>query len=249
MPCPGPREGTSTVTEHEIVAARDHVSTNAPAGSRGVARKRTSQSRPNATSRDTTTPPHDTSEAVLLGPQRRWVELRDRARSAGLPRRVNRSHCPGIASRGSKLEGGRSPSTILLSARRGGCDSARRARGEADATLFVASIRIRVRVAGSGRDPHALEHTTLDAMPRAARGDEHGHRARDCRRSRSRLHECPRQDRGELRANEPRSRVRTRQAETRPHLPTTRARPSSSDPSGDGSSCGTEPARRACHGA
>jgi hypothetical protein len=54
MPCPGPREVTSTVTEHEIVAARDHVSTNAPAGSRGVASTRTSRSRPNATCTDTT---------------------------------------------------------------------------------------------------------------------------------------------------------------------------------------------------
>jgi hypothetical protein len=30
MPCPWPREVTSTVTEHETVAAREHVSTNAP---------------------------------------------------------------------------------------------------------------------------------------------------------------------------------------------------------------------------
>jgi hypothetical protein len=29
MPCPGSREVTSTVTEHETLAARDHVSTHA----------------------------------------------------------------------------------------------------------------------------------------------------------------------------------------------------------------------------
>jgi hypothetical protein len=38
MPCPQPCEVTSTVAEHETLAARDHVSANAPGrieGSRG----------------------------------------------------------------------------------------------------------------------------------------------------------------------------------------------------------------------
>jgi hypothetical protein len=35
MPCPQPREVTSTVAEHETLAARDHVSTNAPGRTEG----------------------------------------------------------------------------------------------------------------------------------------------------------------------------------------------------------------------
>jgi hypothetical protein len=42
MPCPGPREVTSTVAEHETVAARDHVSTNAPSRIDGSRSTRTS---------------------------------------------------------------------------------------------------------------------------------------------------------------------------------------------------------------
>jgi hypothetical protein len=220
MPCPRPREVTSTVTEHETLAARDHVSTNAPGrieGSRehheppnpahatcatatasaspcatarlvrvvrrDVLTRRATCARPTRTrqTRHSPRPPHrrganhDLTRPVSpLGPagrfaristfssntrrllfnKSRWVEWQDRARSAGLPRRVNRSHCPGIASRGFEARG----RSFTLhhpperEARRGGCDSVRRleamrmrfcstARSEADATLFVASIR------------------------------------------------------------------------------------------------------------
>ena len=55
------------------------------------------------------------------------------------------------------------------------------------------------------------EHTTLDAMHAVAvTRAEHGRRATRPRDPRSRPRECPRQDRGEVRAPQPRSRAPTR---------------------------------------
>jgi hypothetical protein len=103
MPCPWPREVTSTVTEHELVAARDHV-LHECAGRIEGSREHSSLAVTSGTqhAQPRRPRPHDTSDAVLIGQRRCWLESQDRARSAGLPGRSRRSHCPGIASRGSR---------------------------------------------------------------------------------------------------------------------------------------------------
>jgi hypothetical protein len=88
MPCPGPREVTSTVTEHETVAARDHVSTNAPGRIEG-SREHSNLA---VTSRNAACT--DTTSASSRGqPRGRDPHARGQTRqSPRLPRRHGASH-------------------------------------------------------------------------------------------------------------------------------------------------------------
>ena len=69
-------------------------------------------------------------------------------------------------------------------------------------------------------DDERLGHATLDALHAVSdTAAEHGRRATRPRDPRSRPHECPRQDRGEVRAPQPRSHVDPRVTSIIVHLP------------------------------